>query len=73
MSNKNLENKNFVKGLRVGNTSLKIYECSDKNYLVVRRRYFMGIPISSECMVMDNFESAEDLIRELKFDGRCGK
>jgi hypothetical protein len=73
MPSKNLGNKNFVKGLRVANTSLKIYECSNKNYLVVRRRYFMGIPISSECMVMDNYEGAEDLIRELKYDGRCGK
>ncbi len=63
----------FVKGLHVGNISLKVYESSDKKYLIVRTKYLIGIPIYKTKFMLDNYEEAEDLVRDLKFDGRCGK
>lgn len=63
----------FVKGLHVGNISLKVYESSEKKYLVVQTKYLMGIPIYRTKFMLDDFEQADDLVRDLKFDGYCGK
>ena len=63
----------FVKGLRVGNISIKVYESKEKKYLIVRLRYVLGIPVSKNEMLVDDYEQADDLIRDLKFDGQCEK
>jgi hypothetical protein len=68
-----LERANFVKGLRAGNISVKIYKSKDNRYVVVRRRYFLGVLIHKKYCLVDDYESAEDIIRELKFDGKCRK
>ena len=69
----NYKDRKFVKGLRVGNISIKIYEGGETNYLVVQTKYFLGFPIYKREMIVDDYEKAEDLVHDLRFDGQWGK
>lgn len=57
---------NLIKGVRVGNKSVKVYEHDGSKFLVLTRKYFCGICISTETMIVDDYSIAEDCLRNLK-------
>jgi len=63
----------FIKGFRAGNRSVKIYKSVDDKYLIIKSKYFFGIRIRNEKVIVNDLELAEDFIRELKFDEYCGR
>ena len=56
----------LIKGIRVGNKSVKVYEHDNSKFLVLTRKYFCGICISNETMIVDDYSLAEDCLRNLK-------
>lgn len=64
----NLDNTGFVKGIRVGNVSVKIYYSKENQYLVVRRKYFLGFCYSTKEVIVNDYYTAEDYLSNLEFD-----
>lgn len=58
----------LIDGMRVQNGSVKIYKLDDSKFLVVCRKYFMGIPYQVKKIVVADYEAAEDYLLKMKFE-----
>lgn len=58
----------FIKGIRVGNISIKIYYYKEEQYLIIRRKYFLFICYSIKKVIVNDFYSAEDYLNNIEFD-----
>jgi|GEM_PF-6962715 len=56
----------LIKGIRVRNHSIKIYQQDDSKYLILLKRYFMGICVSRKQFIVDDYYTAEDYLRNFK-------
>lgn len=66
-SNRTIVNHDkFVKGIRVKNQSVRIYETNKSKYLVVHRKYLFGACISYKEEIVDDIYTAEDHLSTLK-------
>jgi hypothetical protein len=59
---------NFLEGLRVRDTSIKIFKSTDNKFLVVTKKYFLGILIREKKVIVDDYETAERYIEDLRFE-----
>lgn len=60
------ESSDFIKGIRVGNNSAKVYKYEENKYLVILKKYLFGLCYYKKEIVVDDFYTAEDYIRNLK-------
>jgi hypothetical protein len=60
------ESTDFIKGIRVGNNSAKIYQYEGNKYLVILKKYIFGFCYSTQEIIVDDYFTAEDYIRNLK-------
>lgn len=58
----------LIKGIRIGNSSVKIFQNSSEKYLVVIKKYKLGIHYSTEEFIVEDYFIAEDYINRLKFE-----
>jgi hypothetical protein len=59
---------NFLEGLRVRDTSIKIFKSTDNKFLVITKKYFLGILIREKKVIVDDYETAERYIEDLRFE-----
>ena len=59
---------NFLEGLRVRDTSIKILKSTDNKFLVITKKYFLGILIREKKVIVDDYETAERYIEDLRFE-----
>jgi len=62
------EEGNFLEGLRVRNKSIKIFKSANNKFIVVIKKYFFGIPIRKEKVTVDDYETAEEYMDDLRFE-----
>jgi hypothetical protein len=60
------ESTDFIKGIRVGSNSAKIYKYEEGKFLVVLKKYFFGVCYYRNEIIVEDFFTAEDYIRNLK-------
>lgn len=62
--------KDFYKGIRVTNGSIKAYKMNNGQYQVVISKYFWGVKYSIKRIVVDSIEDVEDYFVHAKFEKR---
>lgn len=58
----------LIKGVRIGNCSVKIFQNSSLQYLVIIKKYKLGINYFTEEFIVEDYFIAEDYINNLKFE-----
>jgi hypothetical protein len=58
----------LIKGVRIGNCSVKIFQNSSLKYLVIIKRYKLGINYSTEEFIVEDYFIAEDYLNNLKLE-----
>jgi len=58
----------FLEGLRVKNKSIKIFKTDGNKFIIVVKKYFLGITIREEKIIVDDYDIAEEYMEDLRFE-----
>jgi hypothetical protein len=59
------KSSDLIKGLRFGNTSIKIYRYNSERFLVVKKKYFFNRLFSVKRIIFEDKETAEDFANSI--------
>jgi hypothetical protein len=67
---KEVRKANLVDGMRIGDHSIKVFDRGDGKFLIIRKKYLFRIPVKTEEIVVDDYETVEDCLSDIRFEKR---